>query len=1055
MYFKQLIYLLLLLITNSAIAKGLDDANVNSIVEQATWVISGRVLDVNEQPLPGATVLIKGTNLGTATNINGDYTLSVPQKPGVIVVTFIGFKSRELPYSSSGVYNFILDESSDALSEIVVIGYGAVEKKDLTGSVGQVNVDDLSLAPVSSFTEALAGRVAGVQVSSGDGQPGSSQSIVIRGSGSITQSNSPLYVIDGIPVESFDASSLNTNDIESLTILKDASSTAIYGARGANGVVVIETKKGIVGKPIVSINSSLGFQNITKQMDVMSPYEFVKYQTELNLADATNFYLSDGKTLESYKEETGINWQDEVFRTGLTQIHDISLRGGVNETRYSASFSNYDQEAVIINTGFSRYQGRISLDQKINKKLKAGFIVNYAESTKFGIPASEGTNDVSNYLFYNTWGYRPVSGNGVDLLTEEVDEDVITANDIRINPVLTAENAHNKSIINNFSAQLYTQYDISKDLMLKITAGTSSRKTRSEAFYNSKTPRGSANSPINSRGVNGGIYFSGIRNLTNENILTYKKTINRYHRLNVLFGFSAQSRITDRYGYGTQLLPNETLGIPGLDEGVPSNTVAEESKFTLMSFFNRLNYNYKSKYLFTATFRSDGSSKFAVDNRWGFFPSAAFAWNMNKEKFMRPLKFVSNSKLRISYGLTGNNRVGDFSYLPGLEVPANVTVSFDNATPYNTVIFDNLGNSNLKWETTKQLDIGYDLGLFNDRIELTADIYRKTTDDLLLNAQLPFTTGFSSAYKNIGKIKNEGLELGVFSKNIQTESFTWESSFNISFNKNEVLSLAEGQNKLFSNPVFATYYDNSPLWVAEVGKPVASFHGYVFDGIYQFEDFDNPSPDAYVLKNTITTNGNPRENIQPGDIKYKDLNKDGVVNSLDQTILGRATPIHFGGFNNNFSYKGFLLNIFLQWSYGNKIYNANRLLLDGNAMLRRNLNQYATYENRWTPESPSNEYFRTGGQGPFGYHSSRVLEDGSYLRFKTVSIGYQIPTNFIKKFHLNSLTLQVSAQNLLTLTNYSGMDPEVSVRNSALTPGFDYSAYPSAQTFVFSLKGSF
>lgn len=1054
--YKQTVCLLIFLLFfyNNSIAG--DTAKEYAFtVKQETWKISGKITDSQGEPVAGAGILIKGTNQGAVSNANGLYTLNVPKKPGVIVISFIGFKSVEVAFSAAGVYNISLQDASSSLNEIVVVGYGAVARKDLTGSVSEINMENLKQAPVSSFTEALAGRAAGVQVSSNDGQPGSSQQIIIRGAGSLTQDNSPLYVIDGFPMEDFQASSLNPNDIESLNILKDASATAIYGARAANGVIVIETKKGKIGKPIVDINSSLGYQDIKKQLDLMSPYEFVKYQTELNPAYANDFYLSDGKTLDNYKDVKGINWQDQVFRTGLTQIHNISVRGGVSQTKYLISGSVFDQNAVIINTGFKRYQGRIALDQEISNKIKIGLVANYANTTAFGIPAAEGTSDISNYLFYNTWGYRPISGTGKDLLTEEVDEDVISANQIRVNPVLTAENAYNKNIIKNISANFYTTYNITKALTLKVTAATNSRNTRNETFYNSLTPRGSPRNPANSRGINGGITFSGINNWANENIITYNKAINKNHKIDVLAGFSMQGTQRDSYGYSAQLLPNEELGIPGLDEGTPLNLTAQDSKSTLMSFFNRINYNYKSRYLFTATFRGDGSSKFAAENRWGFFPSGAFAWNMGNEKFMKPLTFVSNSKLRVSYGLTGNNRVGDFSYLPGLRLPANVTVSFNNSTPYSTVIFNGLGNKSLKWETTKQLDIGYDLGLFEERIQLNVDVYRKTTDDLLLNAQLPFTTGFSTAFKNIGKVRNEGLEVSLNTVNIKTKSFSWQSNFNISFNRSEVLELTEGQNKLFATALFHNFYENSPLWVAEIGKPVASFHGYVFDGVYQFEDFDNPNPGVFLLKNEIPTNGNSRQSIKPGDIKYKDLNNDGIVNSFDQTILGRAIPLHVGGFSNSFSYKGFLLNVFLQWSYGNKIYNANRLLLDGNALMIRNLNQFTSYEKRWTPENPSNEYFRSGGQGPSGYHSSRILEDGSYLRLKTISLGYQLPTKFIKKLNLSNLTIQASAQNLLTFTNYSGMDPEVSVRNSALSPGFDYSAYPNAQTFVFGFKASF
>ena len=1024
--------------------------------KKAEIKISGAVIGKDNLPLAGATVTIKGTNQSTTTKQNGTYELVSKESSGIIVVTFVGYQSKEIPFSGGGIYNVSLEPVPDAMEEVVVIAYGTVKKQDLTGSVGLVDMDDLTKAPVASFTEALAGRVAGVQVSTNDGQPGSSQQIVIRGAGSLTQSNAPLYVIDGFPMEDFDASSLNPEDISSITVLKDASATALYGARAANGVIVVETKKGKVSKPIIDIKSTLGYQDIRKQLDVMDPYEFVKYQYELNPETTNRLYLTEGRTIDSYKEIPGINWQDHVFRTALNQNHNISIRGGVNGTRYSVSGSIFDQKGVIINSGFKRHQWRLSLDQDISKKIQMGVIANYANSTADGLPVSGGTNNVSDYLFYNTWGYRPVTGgDDNDLLSEIVDDDIINANQIRVNPLLTAKNTYNKFIVKNISINAYATYKITKDLVLKVNAAKSEKNQRNEVFYNSQTSKGSPKNPVNSRGVNGRISFAEFNNWSNENTLTYNKTFHKVHKLNVLGGFSMSGSTRDNYGYSSQLLPNESLGMSGLDQGTPLSLTASTSKSTLMSFFSRINYGYKSRYLFTGTIRADGSSKFAPANRWGYFPSGAFAWNMTEENFLKSVSVLSTSKLRVSYGHTGNNRVGDFDYLPGLNMPANITASFNNGTPSSAVIFENLGNENLKWETTRQWDIGYDLGLFKDRVRVTVDLYRKTTFDLLLNAQLPYTTGFATAFKNIGKVRNEGLEFGFNTVNVKTSKFTWESSFNIAFNRSEVLELVEGQNKRFSSALFAAQYDNSPLWVAEIGKPISVFNGFVFDGVYQYEDFNSPNPGTYILKAEVPTNGNPRESIKPGDIKYKDLNNDGVVNTLDQTTIGRAIPLHVGGFNNNFSYKGFSLNLFFQWSYGNKIYNANRLLMDGNALMIANLNQFATYENRWTPENPSNEYFRTGGQGPLGYHSSRVLEDGSYLRLKTLSLSYHVPNNLIKRLYIKDLLLQASAQNLLTFTNYTGMDPEVSVRNSALTPGFDYSAYPQAQTIMFGVKATF
>jgi len=426
---------------------------------------------------------------------------------------------------------------------------------------------------------------------------------------------------------------------------------------------------------------------------------------------------------------------------------------------------------------------------------------------------------------------------------------------------------------------------------------------------------------------------------------------------------------------------------------------------------------------------------------------------MSSEKFMKSLPFVSDAKLRLSYGLTGNNRVGDFAYLPTLDLRAVNTYVFDNVAPTKGgIVITNLGNSDLKWETTEQTDLGYDLSLFKNRVEFTVDWYRKTTKDLLLAANLPYYTGFTSSTINVGKVQNQGLEFSLNTVNLKSKGFTWESNFNISFNDSKVLGLNANEQQMINTVTWETSYNSSPLYITKVGEPVGQFYGYVWDGNYQYSDFDQPSPGVYTLKNTVTTNGNPRANIKPGDIKYKDLNNDGVVNTYDQTVIGRGLPIHTGGFMNNFSYKGFNLGVFFQWSYGNDIYNANRLIFEGTSRL--SLNQYATYNDRWTPENQNNTQFRVGGQGPAGMNSSRVIEDGSFLRLKTLSLDYSIPARLIKPLHIKNLGLSASAQNLYTWTKYSGMDPEVSSKHSALTPGFDYSSYPHARTIVFGLKAT-
>jgi TonB-linked SusC/RagA family outer membrane protein len=1017
--------------------------------------ITGIVRDgETNEPIPGVSIKLQRTNAVVTTDVNGKYGLRAAATDRLIF-SYVGYESKNLLVAEKTTMNVALRPMENALNEVVVIGYGTTTRADLTGSVGQVKMADVEKAPVGSFEESLAGRVAGVNVSAADGQPGKSMNIIIRGGNSLTQSNAPLYVIDGFPVEDPDNAALNPDDIESMNILKDASATAIYGSRGANGVVIIETKKGKIGAPVITINNSIGFQQVQKTIPLMSPYEFIKYQSEFNPSVTNSLYFKDGRTLESYRDAQGIEWQDEVFRMGLNRIHNIAIRGGTAQTKYSISGSGYGQKGILLNSGYDRYQGRANVDQTISKTLKAGINMNYSKRITNGTAVAEGEgSSFTTYLLSRVWGYRPVNGGDASsLLEEDIDEDALTQFDARFNPVVTSTNAYQKGFITDFLANAYITYDISKSLQLKMTGTVSTRNSRSERFFNSKTPQGSLVSAFNNRGINAGISFSERTILSNENTLTYNKVFNKAHKLTLLAGASIQGSNANSYGFSNQQIPNEGLGMSGLDQGMPYSSSAILSEYSLLSGFSRLNYSFKSKYLLTATMRADGSSKF--QNPWGYFPSVALAWNMQEESWLKNVKVVSESKIRMSYGLTGNNRLGEYDRFPGLIISFPASYSWNNSSPQQGAIMNSLGNIDLKWETTEQIDFGWDIGFFKNRIALTVDLYRKNTRDLLLDALLPTSTGFTSATKNIGSVRNEGVELTLNTVNVKNKSFTWSSNFNISFNSNKILSLTEGQDKLFRTPSFESQYNANPLYLSEIGRPAGMFYGYIWDGVYNYEDFDNPGPDTYVLKNSVPTNGNARSTIRPGDIKYRDLNGDGVVDNNDLTTIGRGLPVHSGGFNNTFDYKGFSLNVFLQWSYGNKIYNANRLMFDGNGNGRTNLNQYASYADRWSPENTGSTTFRTGGQGIVGYHSSRVLEDGSYLRLKTLSLGYDLPKQLIKGLALNRLNLSVAAQNLLTFTNYTGMDPEVSVRNSILTPGFDFSAYPIPRTMVVAIKATF
>lgn len=1023
-----------------------------TVFAQQTRRVEGKVTDQNDgTPLIGVSVQVKGTKVGATTNQDGRYSINVPSDvKSTLVFSYIGYLARELNVGDKGVINLTLAEDSNLLNDVVVIGYGTVAKRDLTGAVGSVNMKDLQKAPVKSFDEALGGRVAGVQVASNDGQPGNSFNIVVRGQNSITQDNSPLYVVDGFPLESSNNNAINPADIESIEVLKDASATAIYGARGANGVILITTKGGKVGEPVISYTGNVGIQQNIKQMDMMSAYEFVRLQEEIDPINTPLLYYKDGKTLDSYRNIKGIDWQDQVFRTAPSTEHNLSLTGGTDKTQYVVSGSINSQDGVIINSGFRRYQGRMALTQKVSDKLKVYASIDYSNIKTGGTIPTSGTNSATNNLLYSVWGYRPVTGMDVNLMDQLFDPDIDGLNDYRVNPILSSNNELRDAITNNLRINAYAQYSFNKNLSLKVSGGISNNMRRNDTFFNSQTYYGSPNS---NNKVNGSILYTQNSSWLNENILTFKKLFNKVHNLNVVAGITMQEDKYSRYGMAAIQLPNEAAGLDGMDDGTALPVTAESSNSKLLSFLGRVTYDYKSKYFLSASFRADGSSKFMPGRRTGYFPSGSIAWRISNEDFMKNLTMVSDAKFRVGYGVTGNNRVGDFSYLSVLGFPIGGAYGFNNNTSRGAIPLS-IGNPLLIWESTAQSNIGYDMGLFKDRITFTADVYRKSTYDLLLNADLPYTTGYESAFKNIGKVRNEGLELTLNTRNIETKNFQWTSSFNISFNRSKVMALNEGQTFKTTAIAWDNSYSGTPLYIARVGEPIAQFYGYEFDGIYQYSDFNENTPGVYTLKDNVPNNGNARNTIQPGDVKYKDLDGNLVVDSKDQKVIGRGQPIHVGGFNNNFSYKNFDLSVFLQWSYGNDIYNANRMVFEGNMLDKKNLNQFANYADRWTPENPSNTINRVRGQGPKVY-SSRVIEDGSFLRVKTVALGYNFDQGFLKKLKLKSLRISAAAQNLFTFTNYSGMDPEVSVRNTALTPGFDYSAYPRARAVVFSLNTSF
>lgn len=1009
----------------------------------AQTVVVGRVVDSGDAPLAGVTVIVKNTTVGTMTDSKGNYSIKAGETQ-TLEFSYLGYATVEEDVGKRSVINVKMTEDAMMIGtvEVVNIGYGTTTRRDLTGSVAKADLNSMMKANVTNFDQALSGRIAGVVVTTGDGSLGAEANITIRGNNSLTQSNAPLYIIDGFPSEGSFAASINPADIESIDVLKDASATAIYGARGANGIIVINTKRGNEGRPTVNFNASWQMNKIANKIDLMDAYEFVRLQRDL-LSEETmqNSYFSNGLTLEDYRGIKAIDWQDELYRTALQQNYNISISGGNKEGfRYNAGFSALDQDGIIIRSNFQRYQGKVNLTIPIGKKLTFNVNSNYSRTATNGVnpTTAQTTSSSSGWLMYSVWGYRPVTPPGADILDSMLDESVDNSNDYRFNPVKTARNEYRKTLVDYLNGNAAITWKILPELTFKATGGYVMNKRRREEFNGRETYTGYPGSP-SGKGVNGAIYWTEQSSWSNENTLNWKRRIGKSHNVDLLAGLSFQGQKSTYDGVSATNITSEELGIAGLHTGNYQNVTPNHFNWRMMSAFVRGNYNFRYKYYLTFSFRADGSSKFPAGNRWGYFPSVGVSWNFNREKLLKESKWMSNGKVRFSWGLTGNNRTQTpYDFYSQITVNPGSGNSLDYVFGGERVpgyYVSNMANDRLKWETTEQFNAGIDLGFFDDRIKITADWYDKVTRDLLLYALLPGSAGYEQAMLNIGKIRNRGFELTLETVNIKSRRFQWTTSFNIAFNRNRIMALVDGQNTLQTSVSWDTRFNSQFPYVSQVGKPTGMMYGFIYEGTYKPEDFDAGGrllDGIPVYKDNV---------MQPGDMKFRDMNGDGKIDDYDRTIIGCGQPLHTGGFGNTFSFYNFDLNVFFSWSYGNDVLNANRLVFE--AGRNSQTNQLASFAGRWTEDNPHSDIPRPHALGSEEY-SSRVIEDGSFLRLKSVSLGYTIPARMTRKIAVSALRIYVSADNIWTVTGYSGPDPEVSTRNSVLTPGFDWSAYPRA-----------
>lgn len=1049
-----------------------------------TRKITGKVTD-GKGPLIGVSIKLKGTTNVTTTNQNGSFTINIPSAGNpVLIFSYVGFVAKEVNVGSRSEITVTLNDDAKGLNEVVVIGYGSVKKGDLTGAVGIVKGADLAKVPVPNVAEALIGKVAGLQIVATEGSPDAEIKVRLRGGGSISQDNSPLYVVDGFPVDNI--SNISSSDIESMTFLKDAASTAIYGSRAGNGVIVITTKEGKEGKVNVTANVYAGFRNITKELSVLSPYEYVLYQYELDQTATFQNYYGVYQDLDIYKSIKGRNWQNEVFgRNAPQQFYNIGLNGGAKSSRFNLGLTRNKEESVMLGSGYERNNLNFKLNTDISPKLSVDFNTRLSYMLIDGAGVNTGSG--SNTRLRNSIKYAPTRGLR-EFEQSVVDDDFIDAetNSLLYDPVKSVNDEYKKQnrLATNFNAGL--RWKIVDALSFRSEAGYEFKNERSDFVSGPATPdaRNYGAQPIGKiNTLNGGSYRI-------SNYFTYNrpKFINANHSLNVVAGQEIISKWDKTVNIESRFFPvnmkaNEVLA--SMTYGTPVPTITYISpEVNLSSFFARANYAYLNKYLLTATFRADGSSKFAKINQWSYFPSVAVAWKISEEDFLKGQSdWLDQWKFRVSYGSTGNDRIPSGLWQLNYNSSAENKPYFPGEKEASQLIPGNaLPNPSLKWETTVNRNIGTDISLFKGKVNATIDVYWNTTKDLLVQAPVSPNSGFQFQYQNFGSTSNRGIELSIDGTIIDKKDFSISAAFNIGFNKNKVDEYKNGDVN------FKTYTSGwngtaQPLddYLIQQGSPVGQMYGYVTEGMYSFNDFTwNTATRKWDIVPGVADNSGliSANYFGPGTLKFKDINGDNKIDAQDKQVLGNANPKYTGGFTLTSRYKAFDLSAAFNWTVGNKIYNANKLDYSAYLLSRKyqNITNNMSLEHRFTTIDPLTGFnVATGANGnptrlmelnqnatiwhPIMTQTplhSWAVEDGSFLRLNTLTVGYTIPKRLSGKVGMSNLRFYVTGYNLFLITNYTGFDPEVDARrNPPVTPGVDYSAYPKSRSFVAGINVAF
>ena len=1055
---------------------------------QAQNVTKGTVTDQTGEPVIGATVMEKGNpSNATVTDFDGNFSLKVSGK-NPIVISYIGLKTKEVDVKGKSQISVKLEEDNTTLNDIVVIGYGSVRKKDLTGSVATVGSDALQAVPVANASEALTGKMAGVQVTTTEGSPDAEVKIRVRGGGSITQSNDPLYIVDGFPVETI--SDIPANDIEDITVLKDASSTAIYGSRGANGVILVTTKSGKAGKTKVSYNAYYSWKKIAKTMDVLSPYDYAKWQYELALLKNQNKpdkissytdYFGNYQDMDLYKDVDSNDWQDLIYgRTGHTFNHNININGGTDNMKYAFSYAHMDDKAIMVGSDFKRDNLSLKLNTKPTKRTTLDFQARYSKTKINGAGSNDATGsyDTDKRLKFAVI-YYPIPLKNLDPSAGTADDDLGNL----YNPLVSQADNDRQQIRKKLNMAGSFGWEILDNLKLKTEFGYDYSNNYDKRFYGltsyivrNYADQAYANHPIIS------IAHTERESFRNTNTISYdfKKIFGKEsdHSLNILAGH--EWLLTEQH-----VNTNQVVGFPTdynadkawrlSSQGTASATsdiYSPDDK--LLSFFGRANYNFKDKYLLSATFRADASSKFAEGNRWGYFPSVAVAWRISSEPFMKfAEKWLDDLKLRVSYGTAGNNNIPSGQLIQEYE-PYNATApqrtwvnGFNNPLRPSTY----MANEKLKWETTITRNIGLDFTFFGGKLNGSIEAYINTTKDLLIAFPVQ-GTGYEYQYRNMGETENKGLEINFTYHIVNKKNWGIDLQGNIGFNKTKIKTLGDMEDFGWNTNWASTEIGND--YKIAVGSAVGEIIGYKHAGRYEVSDFDSydANTDTWKLKEGVADATSVVGKVRPGSMKLVDTDDNGIIDNKDIVTIGDVNPSAFGGFTISGRAYGFDLSANFNYSIGNQVYNANRIEYTQTSKYQyRNMITEMEDGKRWTNLDPNtglltNDPTRlaelnanTTMWSP--YTSKMVLtdwavENADFLRLNTLSLGYTIPASLTKRAGINSLRFYVTAYNVFTITGYSGFDPEADcIRKTALTPSCDYSGYPKSRQFVVGLNLNF